>query len=116
MPGRRIYAAVFALSISLAFGQSDPVRKYNLLREDDDWTFLRDPTLREDIWDPIKYIPWRQGAADWNLSLGAKCASLSKLWETTIGDNSPSTMHSGCSDTLPMQMSATANTFARSFN
>ena len=35
-------------------------RKYQLLREDEDWSFLRDPSLREDFWDPIKYIPLRK--------------------------------------------------------
>jgi hypothetical protein len=34
-----------------------PVRTYNLLRENDDWSFLADPSLRSDFWDPIKYIP-----------------------------------------------------------
>ena len=30
-------------------------RSYKLLREDEDWSFLRDRSLREDFWDPIKY-------------------------------------------------------------
>ena len=34
-----------------------PDRTYNLLRENDDWSFLADPSLRSDFWDPIKYIP-----------------------------------------------------------
>src|ERR1700683_3244846 len=34
-----------------------PDRTYNLLRENDDWSFLVDPSLRSDFWDPIKYIP-----------------------------------------------------------
>ncbi len=34
-----------------------PVRTYNLLRENDDWSFLADPSLRSDFWDPIKYMP-----------------------------------------------------------
>ena len=34
-----------------------PVRTYNLLRENDDWSFLADPSLQSDFWDPIKYIP-----------------------------------------------------------
>jgi hypothetical protein len=34
-----------------------PVRNYNLLRENDNWSFLADPSLRSDFWDPIKYIP-----------------------------------------------------------
>ena len=34
-----------------------PIRAYNLLRENDDWSFLANPSLRSDFWDPIKYIP-----------------------------------------------------------
>ena len=34
-----------------------PVRTYNLLRENDDWSLLADPSLRSDFWDPIKYVP-----------------------------------------------------------
>ena len=32
-------------------------RSYNLLRENDDWSFLSDPANRDDFWDPLKYIP-----------------------------------------------------------
>jgi hypothetical protein len=28
-----------------------------LLRESEDWSFLKDQKLRQDLWDPIKYIP-----------------------------------------------------------
>jgi alginate export protein len=35
----------------------EPVRTYTLLAEDEDWSFLKDPSLREDVWDPLKYIP-----------------------------------------------------------
>ena len=35
-------------------------RNYKLLREDEDWSFLKDPKLREDFWDPIKYIRLRR--------------------------------------------------------
>jgi hypothetical protein len=34
-----------------------PSRTYNLLRENDDWSFLADPSQRSDFWDPIKYMP-----------------------------------------------------------
>ena len=33
-----------------------PIRSYNLLRENDDWSFLADPSTRSDFWDPIKYM------------------------------------------------------------
>ena len=38
----------------------NPDRSYKLLREDEDWSFLRDRGLRQDFWDPIKYIPLRR--------------------------------------------------------
>lgn len=34
-----------------------PARTYALLPENDDWSFLADPSLQSDLWDPIKYIP-----------------------------------------------------------
>lgn len=34
-----------------------PARAYDILPENDDWTFLANPSLRSDLWDPIKYIP-----------------------------------------------------------
>src|SRR5258707_4132546 len=49
-----------------------PARIYHLLREDDDWSFLADPTLRQELWDPIKYIRLRSGRDDWLLSLGGE--------------------------------------------
>ena len=47
-------------------------RNYQLLREDEDWSFLRDPSLRRDSWNPVKYISLRQNAADW-------CASVARV-------------------------------------
>ena len=61
-----ILAAAFFLAGLTAHAQSDnagdsttPDRSYKLLRNDEDWTFLRDRALRKDFWDPIKYIPLR---------------------------------------------------------
>jgi hypothetical protein len=34
-----------------------PIRTYALLPENDDWSFLADPSVRSDLWDPIKYVP-----------------------------------------------------------
>jgi alginate export protein len=46
-------------------------RTYKLLTEDEDWSFLRNPALRQDFWDPLKYIRLRNGRDDWYLSLGS---------------------------------------------
>jgi hypothetical protein len=45
-----------------------PVRTYTILGEDEDWSFLKDRSLRQDIWDPLKYIPL--GPDGWYLSIG----------------------------------------------
>ena len=34
-----------------------PQAGYRLLRTDEDWSFLRDPSKHRDLWDPIKYVP-----------------------------------------------------------
>src|ERR1700760_4203100 len=59
-------------------------RSYKLLREDEDWSFLRDRSLREDFWDPIKYIPLRKGADDWYLTMGGEAR---EVWEQIGNDN-----------------------------
>jgi hypothetical protein len=59
-------------------------RNYKLLREDEDWSFLKDPKLREDFWDPIKYIPLRRSADDWYMTMGGEAR---EVWEQIGNDN-----------------------------
>src|ERR1700761_763136 len=59
-------------------------RSYKLLREDEDWSFLRDRSLREDFWDPIKYIPLRKDAEGWYMTLGGEAR---EVWEQIGNDN-----------------------------
>jgi len=61
-----------------------PDRTYHLLREDDDWSFLADPSQRRELWDPIKYIPLRRGRPDWFMSIGGE---LRYVWEQNGNDN-----------------------------
>ena len=61
-----------------------PARMYHLLREDDDWSFLADPAMRKDFWDPIKYIRLRSGRNDWLLSIGGEAR---EVWEQLGNDN-----------------------------
>ncbi|MGH9901471.1 MAG: alginate export family protein [Pyrinomonadaceae bacterium] len=53
-------------------GQVNPPSRppYQLDRSEEDWSFLRDPSLRTDRWDSVKYIPL--GRQDWYLSLGGE--------------------------------------------
>lgn len=43
-----------------------------ILRFNEDWSVLRDPALRTDLWDPIKYIPLSRTAPDTYLSIGGE--------------------------------------------
>src|SRR5580698_5491623 len=77
-----------ALGVSCSFAQSadstiaEPNRNYKLLREDENWSFLQDPALRQDFWDPIKYISL--GLDDWYLSIGGEAR---EVWEQIGNDN-----------------------------
>jgi alginate export protein len=53
-----------------AVASADPVRAYSLLREDEDWSFLKDPGLSNDPWDRVKYIPL--GSDGWFLTIGGE--------------------------------------------
>jgi hypothetical protein len=86
-----VFAVVLLAGVLSAHAQSDqpagpvsPDRSYKLLREDEDWSFLRDPALRQDFWDPIKYIPLRSSSDDWYLTIGGEAR---EVWEQTGNNN-----------------------------
>ena len=77
MRGFILWAIATVASLTSALGQENtapastsPTRGYSLLRENEDWSFLKDPTLRLDFWDPIKYIPLRKEG--WYLTVGGE--------------------------------------------
>lgn len=90
----RVLMSLVAMSLAsplLSRGQSvpaaespTPTRIHHLLREDDDWSSLADPTLRQEFWDPIKYIRLRPGRNDWFLSMGGEAR---EIWEQIGNDN-----------------------------
>jgi hypothetical protein len=91
-----ILAVVFLIGIVSAHAQSDqttgppaPNRSYKLLTEDEDWSFLKDSALRQDFWDPIKYIPFGSGSpgsylSRSYLSIGGEAR---EVWEQIGNDN-----------------------------
>lgn len=58
-----------AAPVPTATGATRP--QYELLRDEEDWSFLADRQQRTDLWDPLKYIPlgWPR---DSYLSLGGE--------------------------------------------
>src|SRR5882724_10820015 len=61
--------AILLAATSLLLRAQPVTRSYNLLRENEDWSFLEDRSQREDFWDPIKYIRLRYG---WYLTVGGE--------------------------------------------
>jgi hypothetical protein len=53
---------------------AEPVRAYSLLPEDEDWSFLKDPSLRRDLWDRVKYIAL--GPNGWFLTIGGEAREV----------------------------------------
>src|SRR5258705_1946989 len=85
------FALVHLFGVTAARAHSDegaepkvPDRSYKLLREDEDWSFLRDPRLRRDPWDKIKYIPLRKNSDDWYMTIGGEAR---EVWEQIGNDN-----------------------------
>jgi len=70
--------------LASSVGASSTNRGIQLLREDEDWSFLADPSLRQDFWDPIKYIRLRRGRDDWFLTISGEAR---EVWEQTGNNN-----------------------------
>jgi hypothetical protein len=72
-------AAIAVLSLSgtaeaqIYSAPSEPARppNYTELRYDEDYSYLKDPALRTDLFDPIKYVPLDQ-QGDWYASFGGE--------------------------------------------
>jgi len=76
---------LLATAITVVRAQSDqtaPVRTYDILRENEDWSFLKDPSLRQDLWDRWKYIPLRREG--WYLTIGGEAR---EVFEQAGNDN-----------------------------
>ena len=86
----RILTVLFNISNLAVFAQTNsgegpevPDRGYRLLRDDENWTFLRNRSLRRDFWDPAKFIPLRNGG-DWYLTIGGEAR---EVWEQIGNEN-----------------------------
>ncbi len=49
-----------------------PQPPYQIVRSDEDWSYLQDPSKRSDYLDPLKYIPLNRSRPDFYLSLGGE--------------------------------------------
>jgi hypothetical protein len=64
-------------------------RAYQILRYQEDWSFLRNPADRIDWLDPIKYIPLGEGAAHPYLSIGGEFRNVDERVQNNNWDGTP---------------------------
>lgn len=60
-----------------------PDRDILLLREDENWSFLRDRSLRQDFWDRVKFIPFSSNE-NWYMTISGEAR---EVWEQIGNDN-----------------------------
>jgi len=72
------FFAVLLMVLGHVFAQS-PIRKYNLIRYQDDFSFLRNDSLRQEFFDPVKFIPLSPNKTSW-LSLGGELRHQYQLY------------------------------------
>jgi len=60
------------LPASASADAPDEPRKYQLLRDDENWAWLREPHESTDLWDPLKYVPLVHGRSDLYLTIGGE--------------------------------------------
>ncbi len=80
-------------------GQSDEKSKdgaappaYKLLRYEEDYDYLKDPSRRTDFWDAIKYVPlWSR--EDWYLSLGGELRERYEFFHNQDDGAAPADAH-----------------------
>jgi hypothetical protein len=61
---------------------------YQQLRYEEDYSYLRDPTRRTDLWDIIKYIPFND-KGDWNLSVGGEVRERYEYFHNSLWGQGP---------------------------
>lgn len=71
-------------------GASPP--PYKLLRAEEDYRYLRDPSQRTDIWDPVKYVPLGL-SEDCYFSVGGEVRERFELYHNPVFGQAPQDSH-----------------------
>ena len=69
--------------------QAAPQSPYQLLRFNEDWSFLRDPAQRHDSFDPVKYIPLNAAGTTY-LSFGGEARERYEYYSRAAFGRAPS--------------------------
>jgi len=86
-----ILAALLAVSLALAFAETGTELQpppYRLNRADEDYRYLRDPSLRTDFWDSLKYLQLTD-TGSWFLSVGGEARERFEYFNNPNWGQSP---------------------------
>jgi hypothetical protein len=76
---------------------------YKLLRYEEDYSYLKDPSRRTDFWDPIKYIPLCD-REDWYLSFGGEVRERYEFYHNADAGLPPANAQGNNADLLQRYM------------
>jgi hypothetical protein len=79
--------------------KQDSPPAYKLLRYQEDYSYLKDPSRRTDFWDPIKYIPLCV-REDWYLSLGGELRERYEFYHNLNAGAAPANAQGNNQDML----------------
>src|SRR5947207_1909067 len=78
----RGFSAILVFVMCLrAWGAERPA--FQTLRHNEDWSFLRDPAQRTDLFDPVKYVPLDTNG-NWYLSFGGEARLKYELYTEPV--------------------------------
>jgi alginate export protein len=83
-----VLSSVILHTLPVRADDANSRRTYDLLRDDENWAWLRTPSGEPDWWDPIKYIRLQDGRDDLFLSIGGEMRQWvegyqNELWGST---------------------------------
>ncbi len=87
--GVLLASAAWPLWLAAQTGPMPPT--YQELRWDEDWSYLRDPAVRSDFFDPGKYIPLNDRG--WFMSIGGEARIRYEFFRNASFGSAPNTPH-----------------------
>jgi hypothetical protein len=92
LPRPAVLAVLLLVPDGWAAAQALERPEYERLRYEEDWSVLRDPTLRTDPVDPLKYIPFNE-SGDAYLSLGGEVRERYEYTHNPVWGDDPQDDH-----------------------
>ena len=94
----KLFRICFVIAVTILMSQANPRSAeaqqspspppYQQLRYEEDYSYLRDPTRRTDLWDTVKYIPINE-KGDWYLSTGGEVRERYEYFHNSLWGQGP---------------------------